>query len=418
MSVYGLMRTGASGMAAQGNRLGTVADNIANVNTTGYKSASTQFSTLVLGNNDTEYSSGGVETSVRYNILQEGTPQFTQSSTDLAITGGGFFLVGGSGDSVKLTRAGSFVPNGDGVLVNAAGFELQGYPVQAGGNTVVANGTAGLESVSIGSAGLIATPSTAGDLPVNLPSAADVVAPGSLPSDNVIGSEYTAKSSLVGFDYLGNEAIVDVYFTKTASETWEVTIYDSADADPATTFPYSSGPLASQTMTFDPTDGSLLTGGSATFTFPGGSSFDLDFSGSTQLAAEYTVRDGVSVNGNGPSEVENLEFTADGYVYAVYENGSRAAIYQIPLATVVSPNQLIPETGNVFSLSVDSGELRVGFPGGSGLGSILSGALEGSNVDLASELTTMIESQRNYTANSKVFQTGSDLLDVLVNLKR
>lgn len=417
MSVYGLMRTGASGMAAQGNRLGAVADNIANVNTTGYKSATTQFSTLVLGNNETEYSSGGVETTVRYNITQPGNREFTQSSTDLAINGGGFFLVGGNGDSTKLTRAGSFVPNGDGVLVNAGGFELQGYKVQAGGNTVVANGTAGLESVSIASASLIATPSTAGNLTVNLPSSASVVAAGSLPSDNVVGSTYTSKSSLVGFDYLGNEAIVDVYFTKTASETWEVTVYDNSDADPTTTFPYGAAPLVSQTMTFDPTDGSLLTGGTATFTFPGGSSFDLDFTGSTQLAADYTVLD-VEVDGNGPSEVANLEFTDDGYVYAVYENGSRAAIYQIPLATVVSPNQLIPETGNVFSLSADSGDLRVGFPGDSGLGSIVSGALEGSNVDLASELTTMIESQRNYTANSKVFQTGSDLLDVLVNLKR
>ncbi|MEQ8824457.1 MAG: flagellar hook protein FlgE [Filomicrobium sp.] len=417
MSVYGLMRTGASGMAAQGNRLGAVADNIANVNTAGYKAASTEFSTLVLGNNETEYSSGGVETAVRYRISEQGNLQFTQSSTDLGIEGGGFFLVQTSADATGLTRAGSFVPNGEGELVNAAGFKLLGYPVQAGGNTVVANGTAGLEPVSIATQSLVASPSTLGSLTVNLPSSEAIVPAGSLPSDNVVGSQYTSKSSLVGFDYLGNEVVVDVYFTKTAAETWEVSVYDNSLADPATTFPYSAGPLVSQTLTFDATSGALTSASTATFTFPGGSSFDLDLAGSTQLAAGYTVLD-VNVNGNGPSEVETLEFTDDGYVYAVYENSSRAAIYQVPLATVISPDQLNPSSGNVYTLSADSGELRVGFPGESGMGKIVSGALEGSTVDLATELTMMIESQRNYTANSKVFQTGSDLLDVLVNLKR
>jgi flagellar hook protein FlgE len=88
------------------------------------------------------------------------------------------------------------------------------------------------------------------------------------------------------------------------------------------------------------------------------------------------------------------------------------------MATVESPDKLNVISGNVYSQSVDSGVVILGFPGNSGFGDIVSGALENSNVDLAKELTTMIESQRTYTANSKVFQTGSDLMDVLVNLKR
>lgn len=417
MSVYGLLRTGASGMAAQGNRLGTVADNIANVNTAGYKAGSTEFSTLVLGENTGQYSSGGVETTVRYGISQQGNLEFSASSTDLAITGNGFFLVETGVDKTGLTRAGSFLPDGDGALVNAAGFKLLGYPVQQGGNTVVANGTAGLEPISIATQTLVATPSIEGSMRVNLPADSAVVPAGDLPSDNVLGADYEAKSSLLVYDSLGNEVVVDVYFTKTAAADWEVTVFDSAQADPATVFPYGAAPLATQTLSFDPTSGTLPGPAAVNFTVPGGLAFELDLAGTTQLAAGYTVLN-VEVDGNGPSEIADLAWSDDGYVFAVYENGARQPIYRVPLATVISPNQLRPEPGNVFQLTAESGDLLVGFPGDGGLGTITSGALEGSTSDLASELTTMIESQRNYTANSKVFQTGADLLDVLVNLKR
>jgi flagellar hook protein FlgE len=104
--------------------------------------------------------------------------------------------------------------------------------------------------------------------------------------------------------------------------------------------------------------------------------------------------------------------------FAKYENGDLKPLYQIALANVASPDNLIPLPGNVYSQGIDSGVITTGFGGSGGFGNLISGAQEGSNVDLASELTDMIASQRSYTANSKVFQTGSDLLDVLVNLKR
>jgi flagellar hook protein FlgE len=113
-----------------------------------------------------------------------------------------------------------------------------------------------------------------------------------------------------------------------------------------------------------------------------------------------------------------VDIDDDGTLYAVFDNGQRLQAYKIPLANVPSPDRLKPEPGNVYSLAVDSGDMLIGFAGAGGFGSISSGALEQSTVDLATELTTMIESQREYTANSKVFQTGADLMDVLVNLKR
>ena len=129
MSLYGTMRTGVSGMNAQANRLSTVADNIANANTTGYKKASTQFSSLILPSTGGAYNSGGVTTDVRYSISAQGTFTYTTSSTDLAINGQGFFIVQGADGQEYLTRAGAFTPLDAGSLQNSAGFTLMGYPL-------------------------------------------------------------------------------------------------------------------------------------------------------------------------------------------------------------------------------------------------------------------------------------------------
>src|ERR1700742_4127762 len=124
MSLYGVMRTGVSGMNAQSNKLSTVSDNIANVNTTGYKRASTEFSSLILKSGSGEYDSGAVQTTVRYAITDPGNIQFTTSVADLAIQGNGFFVVQDQNGNNFLTRAGSFVPDRQGHLGNGAGFQL------------------------------------------------------------------------------------------------------------------------------------------------------------------------------------------------------------------------------------------------------------------------------------------------------
>ncbi len=419
MSLYGMMRTGASGMAAQANRLATVADNIANMNTTGYKRASTEFASMILESGEGSYVSGSVRTDVRYAISAEGTLSYTTSSTDLAVDGQGFFLVGGSAGEVYLTRSGSFVKDGSGRLVNAAGFYLMGYPLADGNPTVVANGYSGLEVINIGDLAMQANASTEGRFYVNLPYAADIVPAADLPSENNASgtTTYTGKTSLVAYDNVGNEIILDVYSTKTSANEWEVAVYNRADAASGGGFPYASGPLATETLTFDALGKVTGATTSLSIPIPNGETLELDMSQSSHLPETYSYQE-ADINGNAPSDVERIEVGNDGTVYAVFRNSARVATHKIPLATVTSPDNLQPLPGNIYAPSADSGDVRVGFAGEGGLGAIASGALEQSTVDLASELTAMIESQRNYTANSKVFQTGADLMDVLVNLKR
>jgi flagellar hook protein FlgE len=143
----------------------------------------------------------------------------------------------------------------------------------------------------------------------------------------------------------------------------------------------------------------------------------LDIEGLSQLSTNYVVIS-TGANGNPPSGAEVVEIAEDGLVYASYDNGTRVPVFRIPLAHVTSPDMLTPLAGNVFATTSDSGDVMIGFAQAGGLGDIISSALEQSTVDLAGELTAMIDAQRSYTANSKVFQTGSELMEVLVNLKR
>jgi flagellar hook protein FlgE len=440
MSIFGTMKTAVSGMNAQANRLGTVGDNIANSSTVGYKRSSTAFSTLVLPSTQGSYSSGGVETNVRYSIAEQGGIQYTTSSTDLAIQGEGFFIVSDPNGTPYLTRAGAFVKDATGYLKNTAGFNLMGYPYGSNPPAAVVNGFNGLEEININDFGMVSSPSTAGSFPANLDKGAAVVAAGSRPSDNVAGSVITNKSSLTAYDHAGSKVLYDFYYTKTGAgpDTWEVTVYRQ-DQSTNGGFPYTATPAANlvkQTanLVFDPNTNKLQAGNYVAGPPPTGSDkaitftdktdgatpsqqIKIDLSDMTQFAAAFTPGKGI-IDGNAPSPITDVEIGGDGLVTAVYQDGGRRPIYQIALATVPSVDKLLPQNGNVYLPTNDSGVVTIGFPQAGAFGQIYSGALESSNVDIASELTEMIESQRVYTANSKVFQTGSDLMDVLINLKR
>ncbi|CAN7206419.1 flagellar hook protein FlgE [Pararhizobium sp. LjRoot238] len=405
MSLYGMMRTGSSGMNAQANRLGTVAENIANANTTGYKRASTEFSSLILPTSNGSYNSGGVETKIRYSVSEQGATTYTTSDTDLAISGGGFFIVSGENGSNFLTRAGAFTADGDGNLVNAAGYTLMGYEYEEGVDpTVVVNGFDGLTKVNLSSDGLIASGSTTGSMGANLNSADEV------------GVTDPSTTSLSVFDSQGNARLLDFTYTKTADNTWTVEVVDretSTSLGTANLEFNADGSLAATSDTSVTTTAITgLTGTGADL-----ASLTIDLSATTQLGYKFNP-DGGSIDGNAPSKVTGFQIDDEGIVYVEYENGDLDPRYRVALANVESPDNLVPQSGNVYSQGVDSGVIVTGFAGSGDFGSIQSGALEGSNVDIANELTAMIESQRSYTANSKVFQTGADLLDVLVNLKR
>lgn len=417
MGLYGLMTTSISGMAVQSDRMGTVADNIANVNTTGYKEASAEFATLVAEGHVASYVPGSVSTIARRAITHQGDLTYTTSPTDLAVSGNGFFMVQSPSGTPYLTRAGSFVST-NGELVNAAGFTLLGYDLLNGGSSTVINSAAGLVPVGTANLGLKATPSTSGNFQVNLPS--DAAISTNLPSLNAAGADFAGMTSIITYDNLGHQVTLDIYSAKTANNQWEVTVYDHAGASSGGGFPYTAASqLTTQALTFDGTTGKLTSPSPATLSvsIPNGATLNFNMGNTTQLATTYTPVD-ASANGNAPSAVDRLEISDSGIVTAVYADGSRVDAFKIPLATVASPDNLTAISGNVFATNKDSGDLQLGTANSGSLGKIVSGALEKSSVDLASELTTMVEAQRSYTANSKVFQTGTELLDVLVNLVR
>jgi flagellar hook protein FlgE len=410
MSLYGTMRTGVSGMNAQSNRLSTVADNIANSTTVGYKKASVQFSSMILPTTNGAYNSGGVETDIRYSISTQGTFSYTTSETDLAINGDGFFIVKGDDGTPYLTRAGSFVLQDDGTLKNTAGYTLQGYEYDSTADpTIVVNGFDGLEPVDLSGSGISAVRSMTGTLNVNLPNAAQVGVAADIKT-----------TSLKVYDSQGTSRLITFTYEKTADNFWTVS---AVEADGGTQV------VAPTVLEFD-VDGNLIdpdppeiiidpyqVGGAEVGDFTGGVGITLNIGNTTQLASDFSVEEG-EVDGNAASKVKGYEIDDKGIVSIAYENGDLVPKFRVALASVQSPDNLNPVAGNMYTQSNDSGVVILGYAGSSGFGTILSGALEDSNVDVAEELTAMIESQRNYTANSKVFQTGSELMEVLVNLKR
>jgi flagellar hook protein FlgE len=418
MSIYGLMRTGVSGMNAQSSKLSMVADNIANADSTGYKRASAEFSALVLNTTYGQYQSGGVLVHGRQHVSEQGTLRYSTSGTDLAITGNGFFVVEDPNGRVFLTRAGSFVPNAEGDLVNAAGFKLLGHPDVSGGASLIANGFDGLSVINVNNRTLLANASTNGILNANLPTSAAVVAPANLPSANTANAAFGAKTSMIAYDSLGGEVTLDIYFAKTSANTWEATAYNRAGATNGG-FPYSGAALSTANLGFDPASGKLI-GASAnalSVAVPGGETLTIDLKKMTQLSTGFAVIE-ARVDGNAPGVVDGVEIAANGAVMGILRNGTRMPLAQIAMADVPSPDRMTREAGNVFSVSDLSGDVRIGVAQAGGFGGIIGGALEESTVDIATELTEMIQSQRTYTANSKVFMTGAELMDVLVNLKR
>lgn len=396
MSLYGMLRTGVSGMNAQSNKLGTIADNISNAGTTGYKRATTEFSSLLLASSNGEYNSGAVNTDIRYAISKQGATSATTSVTDLMIDGEGFFVVEDDSGQTFLTRAGSFtVDASTGNLVNSAGFTLMGYDIAAG-TTPVLNSTEGLVPINLGQSKFTANPTTDGTFAANLP----LVASGETIDDQ--------KSSITTYDNLGNAVTLNLNFSyDSVAESWTMTVTEDSSGDVLTT----------QALTFDGNGDIDLASTTLAVDIPGGATLSLDISNMTNLNGDYEVVT-AEVNGNAASLVDNVAISKDGIVYAVDDSGQKIPLFQIPLATVSSPDNLQPRAGNVFLPTTESGDIQMRAANEGGAGSIASNSLESSTVDMATELTEMIVAQRDYTANSKVVQTGSELLDVLMNLKR
>lgn len=416
-----IMNASVLGMNAQTSWLATISQNIANSSTTGYKDAQTEFSSLVDQAGANNYTAGGVTTnSISQNSLQ-GSVVGGSTVTNLAVQGNGFFVVSDAAGDVFLTRDGSFVPDAAGNLVNGAGYYLMGTNVQNGDFAPVANSLAGLQKVNVSKTGEQAVATTSGTLSVNLPSSATQVVPNaSTPATTAATANYTEKTSLITYDSLGTPITLDIYMTKTTTATpptWEVDVYNNANANATSNgFPYSAGPLVTTSLTFDPTTGQYATGSPITIPISGTQTINLDMSQSTQLASAYAVNT-AQTNGNAPNTLTGVSIATDGTLNFVYSGGGTLPGYKIPLATVASPDSLTAVNGTVYSPNVNSGQPQVGVAGTAGFGAIQSDSIENSTVDLATELTQMIQAQSGYEANSKVFQTGANLLSILNKLQ-
>jgi flagellar hook protein FlgE len=344
--------------------------------------------------------------------------------TDLAVQGNGFFVVTNAAGDTFLTRDGSFVPDASGNLVNASGYYLMGTNIQNGNSTPVVNSLSGLQKINVDKSGEQASPTTSGTLSANLPSTAAVVAAASTPAGG--GTTYTEKTSLVTYDNLGAPVTLDIYMTKIADNpaasagppavpgtpNWEVDVYNQAGAAAGGGFPYSAGSLlTTQTLTFNPANGQLAGGSPLSIAVPNGQTMSLDMSSTTQLAAAYTISG--TTNGNAPDTITGVSINASGTLSFNYSSGTSVPGYVIPLVNVASPDNMTSVNGTAFSPNINSGQPEVGVAGTAGFGSIESSSLESSTVDLATELTAMIQAQAGYEANSKVFQTGANLLDIL-----
>lgn len=404
------------GMSAQSDALASISENIANNNTIGYKRATTHFMTVLSGFQGPQQAGGGVTTHTHYDVDAKGSLVGTNSPTDMAIRGNGFFVVKNDSGSTFLTRSGAFTPTADGNLVNTAGYYLMGFATDTTG-TITSGGTSlsNMELIKVRRDKLYSNPTSRGTLSVNVPSDATITAPANLPSANGAAATYAAKTSATVFDNLGEKKSVDVYYAKTATNTWEATIFNTADATSGG-FPYANGPLATQTLTFDPANGSLSTGSPLTLTIPNGQATSIDISNTTQLGSPFIVNN-LSLDGNAPSAISKLDVSPDGILRYLLDNGQTVPAFQIGLANVDAPTELTNYSGNVYIANSRSGQVVIGTPGQGSLGGIQSSSLESSMVDLATELSSMIIAQRSFAANSQTFQAASEILQILNNLK-
>ncbi len=437
MSIYTAMRAGVSGLSANSSALATIADNIANVNTVGYKRTSVDFSALVNAqNSNTTYNAGGVLPSTRTQISLQGSLEQSRSPTDLAISGEGFFIVGQSssqltdGAGVLFTRAGSFTVDAAGYMVNAQGLYLQGWPVNSNG-TVVSSPTSlsAIEPINIAGVGGLAEPTETVAINANLQSsqtAYDPLSQGVYDVGDLATGTITAhfESSLEVFDSLGAARTIAMGFLKTGPNTWQVEAYSR----PATNAPGNAGGrLAEGTITFN-TDGTV-----ASVTGTIASAFNINWaastgaaaqpltlnlsSGLTQFANNYGVTS-VVADGVPPGDLVGLVIEGDGNLTAQFSNGRSRALYQIPLATFTNPNGLQADAGSAFRTTLESGLYNINASNAGGAGRIQSGVLEGSNVDLAAEFTSLITTQRAYSASSRIITTADEMLEELLRIKR
>ena len=433
MSLYSALYAGVSGLSAQSSAMATVADNITNINTVGYKGVEAQFRSLVTdGTIVTSYSAGGVAAAPHAMISKQGLLQASSSTTDLGIDGAGFFVTR-SGinptDQVAFTRAGSFRPDEEGFLRNSAGYYLQGWGLDNSGNYVNTGNLSALTPVRVGELTGTATATTRLQMRANLQSTTAAFTGAYAAGNMATGAVPPAFSrSLDVFDAQGGPHRLNLSFIKTAPNIWQAEIY----ASPASDVTAANGLLVSGTVAFNP-DGSLNVAASSPALFGTITPVWINSAAADPIQLELGTQNGLDgltqfgstsamissiVNGGLLGNVASIEVSKSGRLSAIFEDGTARELYQLPLATFPNPDGLTRLPGNGFSVSDGSGAPALNEPTVLGAGAISSGTLEGSTVDLAEEFTNMIRFQRAYSAASRIITTVDDMLQEVSNLKR
>ncbi|MEQ3490968.1 flagellar hook protein FlgE [Vibrio sp. SSH13-20] len=390
-----------SGLDATNTELNTISHNIANASTYGFKGGRTEFAAVYNG-----MQPGGVEVaSISQNFEKNGSVTGTGRAMDLAINGNGFFVTKDSMGQMLYTRAGVFSTDKNNFVTANNGTKLQGYSVDNNNN--LQTGSVGDIKVSTSSLSAKATSSL--EFVANFDASATKIDQAVYPFDSSDPKSFNSSYTTKVFDSLGNSHTVTQYFTKTSDNEWQVNV--EVDGAPTT-------PATAQTVQFN-TDGTLASpAGAFNVAFPAAGanamSVDISLSGSTQFGAAFGVSTN-NPNGYTSGELAGVRVEDNGMVYATYTNGQSQLQGQVVLADFANTQGLSKVSGTAWTQSFSSGAPIMGVPGTGTLGDLTPGALEGSNVDLTSELVALMTAQRNYQANAKTISTNDKLTQALFN---
>jgi flagellar hook protein FlgE len=429
MSITSSMYTGAAGLSSHSDAMGVISDNIANVNTVGFRSSRANFSDVLGGMLAGSHIGAGSMIGSVQTMFAEGALLGTGNATDLAIRGDGFFVVSGTLDGITsdyYTRAGQFQMDPDGFMTTAGGLRLQGYGLDGQGNLMTTPGDLQLDTSA-----LPPTATTTAGLDANLdagqavdPTPFDILDPGAT-------SDWS--TSVTVYDSLGTPHQLTMFFKKTAdapTQQWDVHVAAAgADVDPAVAQEYTE--LGVSTLDFD-TAGALTASSLASVNVPwagaAAATIALDFGTPTSAGgsgvdgltsyAGASAATAIAQDGSGTGELSEFSILPDGTIEARYSNGQSRALGQVVTARFVSNEGLERHGDALFSATGDSREPVLGVPGTRGHGAVAAGSLEASNVDLAREFVTMIAVQRGFQSNSRTISTADEMLTDIVSLKR
>ena len=426
MTITNSLYIGISGLQAHGDAISVVGDNIANVSTVGFKRARAMFSDMLGGQLGSQRVGGGVRLAGTQTMLDQGAVTQTGDPLDLAIRGGGMFVVKGNHgglDAQYYTRDGRFHLDQAGFVANQQGLRLQGFAIDPSGTRALSAG-----DLPLGARQSAPVPTTKADMTLNLDANA-AVKPAWDPTSPNTTSNYATTANV--FDSLGAAHRVEVYFRDQGGGNWEWhAMVDGGDltggtagtlteiATGALSFT-STGALQSQSMTSSTANFLNATPGQTiAFTFGDDiASGGTGLSGTTQFAATSSVTS-LAVDGRSAGKLTDVLISDDGMIRGVFDNGDKIALAHVALADFANVEALQRIGDGLSAETASSGKPLVDVSGTGARGSISSGALESSNVDLSNELVTLIAYQRAFQANSKTVTTADEMMNDVTNLKR